>query len=40
MIYGDATVFGQLPFSNQTLFEAVRPRIRPPTRSHENPSTR
>jgi hypothetical protein len=39
MIYGDAAVFGQLPFSSQTLFEAVRPSIRPPTRVADNPST-
>jgi hypothetical protein len=40
MIYDDAAVFGQLPFSSQTLFEAVRQSFRPPTRLAENPSTR
>lgn len=40
MIYRHITVFGQLPFSSQIDFEAVRASIRPPTRVAENPSTR
>ena len=40
MIYGNDTVFGQLPFSSQAFFETVRPSNRPPTRVPESPSTR